>query len=905
MFNFKIISRAVLFVHVLLCTYFIIFSGSIYLSIYAAFSAALGIILDVNKGTPKQCKKYSVPLLLLGLVTIYGFVSENINYVPLLFLAITCIASLYADLKLIITTVACSFILLILYLFSISILDIPIVLSDYFMSFFVMLLGQTAILILVLFSVSTVKKSNEKTEQVKQLLIEVEEKKSEAENAGKAKSDFLANMSHEIRTPMNAICGMVELLLQSGCATGQNQEYLNTIKVASDGLLNLINDILDISKIESGKMELIDVDYNLTSTINDLINIINTKVDTQKVAFYVNMNPMIPAKLYGDEVKVRQIIMNLLSNAVKFTKEGFISLNINYQITSEDSIKLEFVVNDSGIGIKEEHLENIFNEFQQVDTRRNRNIQGTGLGLSISKKIAEMMGGSISIESQYGVGSTFSVTIMQKIKDFQPCATVNSPEQIYVLVYESNKYYLNSLNKLFEYLEIKHEITDNIDEFNVLLNCRKYTHCFFDFETGINVINSYIKENHDCIIVGMIGAGGYTFDITDKQEIMMIRKPMSYTSVVPILNGTKQVLFGKSSELSFIAPDAKVLLVDDNIVNLKVAEGLFRTYQVQVETATGGFEAIDKIKDNLDYDIIFMDHMMPQIDGVDTTKIIRNTPIDYCKKVPIIAFTANAVKDAQLMFLESGFDGFLSKPIEVKALKQVMLQWIPKDKQIKAQPLLRVNENLNSDEKNNKFGVVLDNIDTNIGLASCMGDVLAYKDILKIFESTGYNNIEMINSAWKNLNFTDFTTYVHSVKSSAKSIGALSLSDLAMNLEAAGKKEDKEYINLYLLDFMELYKEVLKSISENICSTEQNDNIFTGNESITDDELIHILKDIKNAIDDFDTDKAKELFGELQKYELQEDIAKLLMESVSRLEEYEYEAAVGVVNKVMDRIGDG
>lgn len=905
MFDFKTVTKAVLYVHVLLCSYFIIFSNSTYLSVYAAISAALGIAIVVYKGTPKKYSKYCAPLLLMGLVTLFGFTSNKITFVPLLFLAITCISSLYADLVMTIIIIGYSVFLTILSMITYSEFEYGLSRSDFFLAFFAMFIGQIMIVILIIFSKNTVKNSNNKTNQVQELLKEVEEKRTEAENADKAKSDFLANMSHEIRTPMNAICGMVELLLQSGAVKGQNLEYLNTIKVASDGLLSLINDILDFSKIEAGKIELLNMEYNLSSTVNDIVNIINTKVDTQKVAFYVNMNPRIPAKLVGDENRVKQIITNLLSNAVKFTKEGFISLNIDYQIINESSIRIEIAVNDSGIGIKKEHLEKIFEEFQQVDTRRNRNIQGTGLGLPISKRFAEMMGGSISIESQYGVGSTFSVVILQKIKDFTPSATVNSPEQLFVLVYDPNNYYLTSMNKLFKYLEIKHDVTDDIDEFNVLISCRKYTHCFFDFESGINVINNYHKENHDCITVGMVSTSGYNYDITDRQEIMMLRKPIYFTSVVPILNGTKQSLLGShnANELSFVAPDAKVLLVDDNIVNLKVAEGLFKTYMVKVDTATGGFEAIDKIKDNMDYDIIFMDHMMPQIDGVDTTKIIRNTPNEYCRKVPIIAFTANAVKDAQLMFLESGFDDFLSKPIEVKALKQVMLQWIPKSKQIKAQPLTQVTDAIISSKGSPTPDLNLQNIDTNMGLASCMGDKNAYMDILKIFAFSSTKNIENIENSWKENNLIDFTTYVHSVKSSAKSIGASSLSDLAMKLENAGKKEDKDYINLYLVDFITLYKETTNTITENLNEPEDKVNPFEiGKKRMTRKVLLRNLNQIIDKLDDFDQDGAIEIFDKLKEIKFNKKRAVSIYNAYLKLSEYEYDDAMQIVKEITDEL---
>ncbi len=876
-----------------------------YLIIYAGISAIIGILVTTNRYINQKITKYCPPMLLLGMVTLYGFQMDKIGYIPVLVLAITCISSMYAEIRLNLSILAFS-----VFLFAGSKMWFPdtiynngISKQDFAISFFSLIIGQLTIILLILFSTNALRYSKHKTAKIQELLEEVDEKRSEAEAANKTKSDFLANMSHEIRTPMNAICGMVELLIQNGAATGTNGEYINTIKIASNNLLGIINDILDFSKIEAGKIELIDTNYNFSSSVNDVINIISTKINHEKVAFYVNMNPRIPMLLYGDEIRVKQIMLNLLTNAAKFTTEGFVSLNIDYEILSQTDIKITIVVNDSGIGIKPENLEAIFGEFQQVDTRRNRNIQGTGLGLAITKRLCELMGGNIKIQSAYGVGTTFTVDIIQKIVDMQPSASVKDPEKLYVLLYDTNRYYLNNLSRLFEYLNIRHESTDDPEEFYVLMNCNHYTHIFFDYESGIDQVMKYFKEEEPKnIIVGITNMNKYGEkpDIDFDNRLLIISKPTHYLSIVPILNGESREN-GKTltSDFSFIAPQAKVLLVDDNLVNLKVTEGLLKSYKMQVDTASGGFEAIDMIHEHQDYDIIFMDHMMPQIDGVDTTRIIRKTPdSDYCKNVPIIAFTANAVKDAQIMFLENGFNDFLAKPVELKALKQVIMRWLPKEKQLQSGHIGAA-ENVvpMAPPSETKASLSMKKINVSKGLTSCMGDMDAYKDILKTYAGSVDKTINNINDAFKKGNYTDFTTFVHSVKSSSKSIGAMNLSDMALKLEEAGKKSDKEYISLYLFDFINEYKAVLREIKDNI-PDDNNPQHEIPAESVTPKEFRDTVDKLSQALEDYDSSAAEELFARLATYLLSKEQKETIDKARAHLDEFEYDEALELIKSL-------
>lgn len=426
---------------------------------------------------------------------------------------------------------------------------------------------------------------NDMTEAYR-IIEEINAAKEEAERANEAKSAFLANMSHEIRTPMNSIIGMSEILLRDELDEDTERNILH-IHTAGKNLLGIINDILDISKIESGKYEIIDSEYEMDVLVMDVVNMAEARLANKDVRFEYEVGENVPSTLYGDAIRIKQILFNIIGNAVKFTKEGYIKLfidrecagkeqadiagtdgeNINGQQLAEDSDRLIFKVQDTGIGIKEEDLDKIFGSFTQVDTKRNRMIQGTGLGLAISKSLCELMGGSIKVESVYGKGTTFTIELPQKIVDDTP------------LKIKANK--------------IEQDALDNV------------------------------------------------FKPTTKEDIV-----------------------GK-----------RLLIVDDNLVNLMVAEKLLRPYNLVVEKATGGAEAIEKVKES-QYDLIFMDYMMPEMDGVEATELIRKLDMPYIKDMPIISLTANAVSGAREEMLAAGFDDYLVKPIEVDKLQDILFKYL-------------------------------------------------------------------------------------------------------------------------------------------------------------------------------------------------------------------------------------
>lgn len=396
-----------------------------------------------------------------------------------------------------------------------------------------------------------------------------EENSRMADEANRAKSNFLANMSHEIRTPMNAIIGMSEIMLRDEAVSIELKNQLRVIKTAGDGLLEIINDILDISKIESGKYEIIEEEYDLAALIHDVSTMIRTRLDGKDIELKLYVYSNLPRRVIGDELRVRQVLVNILGNAVKFTNEGSIELKCECRRLSDDYV-LYFDVTDTGIGIREQDLKTIFGVFNQIDTRKNRNIQGTGLGLAISRNLAIMMNGDISVESVYGEGSTFHISLHQKIAD----AEQMGPDMA------------------MELEKFKYEPIREIQEENTVT----------------------FRDKH-------------------------------------------------------------VLIVDDNLVNLQIAKGLLEPFELNIDLADSGKKAVEMVREN-HYDLIFMDHMMPELDGVDTTKLIRSMKNGIYSDIPIVALTADAVAGTKEMLLASGMQDFLAKPINRNELKEVIIKWL-------------------------------------------------------------------------------------------------------------------------------------------------------------------------------------------------------------------------------------
>lgn len=546
-----------------------------------------------------------------------------------------------------------------------------------------------------------VEQIEEQNNLLRQAKEEAEVARKEALEANAAKSHFLAHMSHEIRTPINAVLGMDAMILRES-KEPKIKEYAKDIQNAGQSLLALINDILDFSKIESGKLEIIPTDYQLSSLLNACYNMIYIRAKEKNLEFQVENNCLIPEHLRGDEIRIRQIIINLLTNAVKYTKEGKITLSVDWESIDSVNLKLKIHVKDTGIGITPENQTKLFQSFKRIDERKNRSIEGTGLGLNITKELVELMKGKISVESEYGKGSVFMVELPQRI---------NSPEPIGDF-----------------HAKIKNRLTSE-EEY---------------------------REN-------------------------------------------------------FHAPEAKVLVVDDVEMNLKVFVELLRSTRIQVDTAQSGLEAIKKIEEKK-YHLIFLDHMMPELDGIQTLHLMYMNPNNKNSDIPVIMLTANAILGARNEYLKEGFSDYLSKPIKEQELEEILLKHLPKEliEKVEVEQEELTTNQITNQTTEKTFLESIDFLDTQIGIGYCADSEVVYQKVLQAYvSSTIYNLAE---EAYQAKDWNKYRIQVHALKSTSLNIGATVLSEQAKELEMAARAGDEAYILEHHEDVMLLYNDLLRRL---------------------------------------------------------------------------------------------
>ena len=529
--------------------------------------------------------------------------------------------------------------------------------------------------------------------------------KEAADTANKAKSDFLAQMSHEIRTPINAVIGMDEMILRE-TQDPDIKGYALDIKSASKTLLSLVNGVLDFSKIESGKMEIVPVRYKTVEMIDDIVSMISDRAERKDLLLSLDIDPKLPGVMYGDDVRIKQVIINLLTNAVKYTEKGSVKLTMRVVDIRDNTCTIHVSVKDTGIGIKEEELDKLFDSFQRLDERRNRNIEGTGLGMAIVQGILGMMGSQIHVESNYGQGSVFSFRINQDIIESDP-----------------------------------------IGEYHALRSSKR------------------------------------------EEE----------KNTLTILN-------------------ADILVVDDNDINLKVAKGLMKRLNAVPDLAGSGTEAIDMIR-RKHYDIILMDHMMPVIDGIETLRILHNQSL-IDETTSVIALTANAIAGAREMYISEGFVDYLSKPIVPENLENMLIKYLPSDRyRISTEDAAEdiseentVEAKPSSDESEMLRSLRDKGFNVDAALTYCMNDEEFLNELMGSFVESSDEKITSIVSYHDSGNWTDYSTYVHALKSSSRTIGADSLSSLAQAQENASKSGDVNGIESGYEKMLNEYRRVIEDI---------------------------------------------------------------------------------------------
>ena len=603
--------------------------------------------------------------------------------------------------------------------------------------------------------------------------------KEEAERANTAKSRFLANMSHEIRTPINTIMGMDEMLLRedaSGVPKGYFMSVINyglDIRNASESLLGLINDLLDMSKIESGKMHLVEQEYDVQDMLRSIVSMIRVRSHEKGLSFDVVIDEVMPKRLFGDMGKIKQVVLNLLTNAVKYTEKGGFALSVIMAEREDDECLLKFSVKDTGIGVRQEDMEKLFTAYERLDEEKNSGIQGTGLGLDISRRFAELMGGSLICESVYGHGSEFILSVKQKIVDTAP-------------------------------------------------------------------IGAFIEHDDE-------GAKG---------------------PYIP----------------QFIAPDADVLVVDDNPVNLSVIKGLLKATKIFVTTASSGEECLEKIKTG-QFNVVLLDHMMPGMDGVETVARIRE---DH-PHLPVYALTANAVAGEEF-YKEKGFNGYLAKPVDSTLLEKTIMKHLPEEMMLKPEAG-DIEEDLTELPENMLWIYDTEGISADDGIKNS-GGISNYIFSLNLFNDTIDENAEVISNAYEEKNYRLYTIKVHALKSSARIIGANALSELAASLEDAGNHEDISFIDENtgkLLTDYKAFKDKLERLKEEEDSGDK--------EPIPEDELQGAYEALADVIPQMDYDSVEMILDQLKEYKLPDEDAEKMSKLAKMLKGFDWDGMEALIKE--------
>ena len=710
--------------------------------------------VSVRRGTAERLSKISYPFMIMsifGLTVLYFLDGGNSGPVPVFFILAVVLAPCFLDFfdALIMSVLeVCAYILNVVFEFYYP-SSVNIIFAGYGSVFLPVLIVAVALGFLGLFYNYAYRKQQ----------IMLDTAISEAKTALAAKSSFLNNMSHEIRTPMNSILGMNEMILREE-QRPEILEYALVIQRSGRALLGIINDVLDFSKLQDKKMEITPVRYDLSSLINDLVSMSAEGAKKKSLTFTVNVDKSIPRILEGDEYHIRQVMLNILNNAVKYTERGGVTMTVNFEKLDDFTILLKYSVSDTGIGIKSDDIDYIFQPFEHVGA------DGSGLGLSIVQKLLELMGSKLRVESVFHKGSTFSFDIKQTVIKWEPIG---------------------------------------------------------DYERAFSMSNS----SHD-----------------------------------------------KKFMHSFSAPNARVLVVDDADINLLVFSNLLKKTKIKIDTASSGLEMLQMVRMN-HYDMIFLDHRMPGMDGIEAFHNMKKITDGLNFNTPVVALTANAVLGARQLYIDEGFSDYISKPIDTVRLEQILLEYLPEDLIIKdavsadrKADRKEVVENLEPEEPDeySKYKNIA-GIDFSAAVTNC-GSEDTFIQALEIFYDTLDKKADEIETFEREKDIKNYTVKVHALKSAARLVGALGLSADAKYLEECGDKNDEHEIELKtpaLLKKYRSYKDVLAPIFGN------KDEVDMSLPEISKADLYELYSLIKGFAADFDLDNIDRMIEEAKNFRIPQD----------------------------------
>ena len=776
----------------------------------------------------------------------------------------------------------------------------------------------------------------------------------------KVKDDFMANTSHELRTPVNTISGMCEILLQKNLPDDIHGGVLD-IQMTGVELQNIVTDIMDYAALESGTMGLSPRAYNITSTLNDVMNMTVFENRDKHLEIIFDCDPNIPCLLEGDEHQLRRILNNLISNAIKFTSEGGLLVRVTYR--KEDyGINLIVSVKDTGVGLSLEECERILQDFYQTDSDRNRRSSGVGLGLTISSALIKKMGGFLTIKSQPGKGSEFSFAIPQKVLNDQPCISLKRPGAIKLVWFYNPQSEVTTMRDAFvdhikhfsDYFGIVSQRATSLEECKRRISRGQSKHLIIG-QAEYEQDKKYFDDLSETITIILVADRSQPPKTGPR--IHVLYKPYNAMMLAEIFNGSDATQSSqKKKQRRFVAPKAKILVVDDNLMNLKVVEGLLRKYRIKIVAATSGEEALTLIESR-DYDFVFMDHMMPGMDGVECFHHIRDKQGPYFKQVPIIALTANAIAGSREMFMAEGFNEFIAKPIDTALLNEVLHRFIPIEKQFDEEDLApetgsretpakaetteqskksaskksaktakkktkaeskKPDEDTKEAEKkeaektaqpkaeekkaDDAFAMLPD-IDKDTAIMYC-GSAEDFLELAEVYCVSGKTYAENLQESFDKKDMKNYALISHTIKSTSKTLGAVKLSELALTQEMAAKEGKEDVISSNHEEFIASYKNILGQIeaclgAEEDTKAEESDpenRKGSGDEIENWDELRNKMK---TALESFETKAFEDCLDAVRGQKLEgKPIENVLADVLQKANNFDFDGAIAMLEEI-------
>ena len=603
-------------------------------------------------------------------------------------------------------------------------------------------------------------------------------------------------------------------------------------------------------------MTINEAEYEPMSVVNDVANIIMTRIGSKELELTVDVDPNLPHELYGDNIRIKQIMINLANNAIKFTKMGNVHLQVDFRQTGKDMLDLYIAVSDTGSGIREGDIDKLFQSFQQLDSKRNRNIEGTGLGLAICKQLVSLMNGSIQVESEYGEGSTFSFVVPQRIINSIP-SVGQIEEKISAVGLLSGDYAAKQIKTDMQRLGVNYRGLASDRDLS-RLEGQKIQFLFVEQTMMSDTVQNFLKVHPE--ITGVVMADYRDVYSYGMDNVFIAKKPLYVLSLAGILQGDKvDQSFNRldTEDFNYVAPDAEILVVDDNAINLTVAKGLLSPLEMSIDTALSGREAIFKVTSKK-YDLIFMDHMMPEMDGLEATQIIRNMPGEN-GQIPILALTANAVEGTREMFINGGMNDLVTKPIELKDIVSRLRKWLPPEKIHKKKRNDR--EIKQEDQGSQVTSISINGLDVEKAVGF-LGNEELFWSVLKEYYRVIDKKYATIQKYEQEEKWHEYTIEVHSLKSASRQIGAFELAETAEQMEVAGNARNAELIHKItpgMLAEYSFYKSILAPYFT-------KEDAAKGDKQISGDELDVYFVQMRDALENLDMDTVEDIIQSMNQY---------------------------------------